>query len=365
MVASYRHFEAVREQCLTAVEVIVANFHQMRGLTPEKRQAIVDRWCTQKGLTYRKLAKLEGVSVCAVFNAINKYAQDLTFHDKPKSGRKPGSTNKKLEQKICKEYSKKKEASVRDIARKLGTSIGTVQRTKQKFNLKTYRKQRQPKRSAKQASTVKTRVRKLYEAHFAGKKTCCIMDDETYVKLDYRTLPGPQFYTVPRGSVVSLEDRAVFTEKFGRKILVWQAICECGEKSTPFFTTSTMTMELYVKECLSKRLLPLVKKHDCETLFWPDLASCHYGSQAIQWYQKNSIVYVKKDTNPPNCPQLRPIERFWAVMKFRLRKSGKAADSLEKFKRDWNRVAKTVDKSIVQDLMHSMRSKVRKLARGR
>lgn len=42
------------------------------------------------------------------------------------------------------------------------------------------------------------------------------MDDETYVKLDYKTLPGPQFYTSPEGQDVPGSVRAIYTEKFGK-----------------------------------------------------------------------------------------------------------------------------------------------------
>lgn len=336
----------------------------MRGLTPEKRKSIVDKWCTIIGITLRKLAKLENVSVGAVRTAIKKYGQEFTFNDTQKSGRKPGPSNPILKKKIEKAYKQNPERSVRDIAKKLGTSAGMVQRSKQRNNLKTYKKQRQPKRSAKQKISVKTRVRKAYDSIFSNKNVCVIMDDETYVKLDYSSLPGPQFYTVNKSSDISESQKSIFTEKFGRKIMVWQAICECGLKSSPFCTTSTMTADLYVKECLNKRILPMIRKHSVPTVFWPDLASCHYGSKALQWYEQKNVKFVPKTMNPPNCPNLRPIERFWAIMKAKLRKSGNSADSEEKFRRDWNRVAKTFDQDAVRSLMSTFRKKFRKMARG-
>lgn len=336
----------------------------MRGLSPEKRKSILDKWCSIKGITLRKLAKLENVSVGAVQNAIKKFGQEYTFVDKPKSGRKPGSSNPNLDRKIVKAYKTNKEASVRDLAKKLGTSIGMVQRAKQRNNLKTYKKQRQPKRSEKQQSSVKSRVRKLYDSILTRKNMCVIMDDETYVKLDYKSLPGPQYYTVQDRSVISDSEKSIFTEKFGKKIMVWQAICECGLKSTPFFTTSTMTADNYIKECLNKRLLPMVRKHSVQTVFWPDLASCHYGSKALQWYEEKNINFVPKAMNPPNCPNLRPIERFWAIIKAKLRKNGRSTDSKEQFRRDWNRVTKSFDQDAVRSLMSTFRQKVRKLARN-
>lgn len=90
--------------------------------------------------------------------------------------------------------------SVREIARKARVSIGTVQNVKRN-NIKAYKKQKIPKRSAAQQQQAKTRSRKLYNVLLKNGKTC-IMDDETYVKMDLSTLPGPQFYNSVKGSDV-------------------------------------------------------------------------------------------------------------------------------------------------------------------
>lgn len=333
----------------------------MRGLSIEQRQRIVNKYGSVKNISMRKLAKEEGVSFCAVQNTIKRFGQYYSLEDLPGRGKKPGATRQDLEKKIVQQFAKKKGISVRDCAKKCGTSIGMVQRAKQRNSLKTYRKQKQPKRSSIQSASVKTRARKLYDQILSKKDQCIIMDDETYVKFDYKTLPGAQYYTVKKGLTVPNEEKSIFCEKFGKKILVWQAICQCGLKSTPFFSIGTLNAEIYRNECLKKRLLPLVRKHNTPTLFWPDLASCHYATSVRQWYDENDIHYVAKDMNPPNCPEVRPIEKFWALMKSKLRKNVKPANDLEKFKRDWNRVAKTVDASVVQNLMENIKRKVRKL----
>lgn len=335
----------------------------MRGLTSEKRQSIISKWCTDKDITYRKLAKDEGVSVHAVQNTIKRFGENYTLNDLPGRGRKPGPSRPKLDEKICKLFASKKGLSVRDCANKACTSIGMVQRAKKRNDLKTYKKQKQPKRTSQQSSAVKTRARKLYEDILVKKKQCIVMDDETYVKFDYKTLPGAQYYTVKEGTVVSNAEKAIFCEKFGKKILVWQAICQCGMISTPFFTDKTLNANLYQKECLQKRLLPLLKKHKDQTLFWPDLASCHYASSVLQWYSKENVNFVSKQHNPPNCPEIRPIEKFWALMKRDLRKRDRSTDSLEKFKRDWNQTAKKLGRSVVQNIMRDIKRKVRKLGK--
>ena len=79
-----------------------------------------------------------------------------------------------------------------------------------------------------------------------------------------------------------------------------------------------------MSECLKKRLLPFLKTHNVPTIFWPDLASCHYSKDALEWYKTNGANFVPKDLYPPNSPELRPIEKYWAIMKHELRKHPKA-----------------------------------------
>ena len=109
-------------------------------------------------------------------------------------------------------------------------------------------------------------------------------------------------------------------DKFPKKFMVWQAICSCGKRSTPFVNSKTMNQDVYIKECLQKRIIPLINQHDSDVLFWPDLASCHYAKKTIAWYEANGVPFVPKTSNPPNCPELRPIETFWALCKRNLKK---------------------------------------------
>lgn len=333
----------------------------MKGLSEEERKSIIIKYCKNPGLPLRKLAKQEGVSVHAVRNAIDRFGKHNTLKDLPGRGRKRAPSNPDLDKKICNTFQRKKEISIRDCAKKCGTSLAMVQRAKARNFLKTYRKQKCPKRSNIQADSVRTRARKLYNEILNNQEMCIIMDDETYVKQDYKSLPGPQFYTVEQGTDVPNKDKSIFCEKFGKKVLVWQAICQCGFKSSPFFTFANINAEVYQTECLQKRLLPLIRKHKDQTLFWPDLASCHYARSTLNWYGENGVNFVKKEMNPPNCPEIRPIERYWALMKGKLRKKAQGADNIEQFKKDWTNVSRSINGSVVQNLMSNIKEKVREL----
>lgn len=125
-----------------------------------------------------------------------------------------------------------------------------------------------------------------------------------YVKMDTKTLPGPQFYTARKGEVVGDEDKTIKIAKFDDKVLVWQAICSCGLKSSTFYTTGTIGSDIYRTECIQERLLAVYCKHKDPPLFWPDLASAHYAKYTLELLRAN-VDFVSKDINPPNCPQLR------------------------------------------------------------
>lgn len=146
-------------------------------------------------------------------------------------------------------------------------------------------------------------------------------------------LPGPQFYTVRKGKTLDKLATAISSEKFGRKAMVWQAICECGKFSRPFITTDVMSCQTYIDECLQKRLFPMIRKHKRSVVFWPDLASCHYAKATLKWLKDLNIIIVSKDMNPPNCSEIRSIERFWGFVKAYLRKHVKAADTVKTFER--------------------------------
>ena len=78
----------------------------MRGLSPEQRKRIVHKWGTVSGLSIRKLAREEGISVGAVQTSLRKYCEECTFTDALRRGRKPGPVDRTMDKKV-KEYYKR------------------------------------------------------------------------------------------------------------------------------------------------------------------------------------------------------------------------------------------------------------------
>lgn len=117
--------------------------------------------------------------------------------------------------------------------------------------------------------------------------------------------------------------------------MIWQAIAEDGDVSEPFVTYGTINTEIYLKECIAKQLLPLIekKKGQRPVLFWPDLATSHYAGVVTERLNDDKINFVTNKDNLPNFPQLRPIEKFWAICKLKYRERNKQADTILKMKR--------------------------------
>lgn len=113
---------------------------------------------------------------------------------------------------------------------------------------------------------------------------------------------------------------------------------------------------------MQKRLLPFLRSHSSQPLFWPDLASCHYSKAVAEWYKDNDVAVVPKQCNPPNCPELRPIEEYWSIMKGILKKKGGQVKSAAELQKKWTWACKQYPDSAVQDLMSRIRRKARTMA---
>ena len=63
--------------------------------------------------------------------------------------------------------------------------------------------------------------------------------------------------------------------------------------------------------------------------------------------------------NPPNCPQLRPIESYWAIVKKLLKKTSQTADNSEKMLPKLNNCAGKVSEDVVRSMMAGILRKIK------
>lgn len=325
----------------------------------ERRKIIIDKWMKNPERPHHFIARELNLPRSTVDTVLKRYFETKSTSRRARKFVPLGPRNSSMNNRVVGEILRNRQLSVRDVAKKCGTNEAMVQRVKKRNGLKTFKKQKVAKTSEKQRSVIKTRARKLYD--YLGKNNVhLILDDETYVKADFATLPGPQYYTKFAGESLPRSQTSVSIEKFGTKYLVWQAICECGRRSSAFVTNGTINKNVYINDCLKKRLVPFIRSHAESTLFWPDLATCHYAKDTVAFMENNGIQFVPKIMNPPNVPQCRPIERYWAIIKANLRKSEQKCENIADFRRKWNSATKRISSDVVGNLMKGVRVKLRR-----
>lgn len=108
----------------------------MSRIQIEVREEILHTWCTVKGITFNQIAKRVGVAPASVKAIIEKFGMHHTLTDLPRSGRKPGASDPKLDKYVVKLINQNKSISMRDLAKKAGTSYGMIQRIKRRYGLK-------------------------------------------------------------------------------------------------------------------------------------------------------------------------------------------------------------------------------------
>jgi len=324
----------------------------------ETRKSIIRIYQANPQWSFIKIAKEARVRRETVSKVINNFKKDLTINRKQGSGRKKGFQSPKTAKKVIALFEKNPRLSERKAAKKVDCSRSLIQKIKSRNNLKSYKVQKVPDRNAVKNLEAKERAKKLKKDFFT-KFACCVMDDETYVLGDFSQLPGQEFYVANSRGNVEEKFRTRKQSKFPKRYLIWQAICTCGGQSKFFVAQGTINSQLYIKECLRKRLLPFLKQHKVSTFFWPDLASCHYSKATLEWHESNGVVLVPKTANPPNCPELRPIERYWALVKRQLKENKKPAKSLADFKIKWKQASGKVNRTTIKSMMEGVPEKIK------
>ncbi|RWS19878.1 uncharacterized protein B4U80_11465 [Leptotrombidium deliense] len=120
-------------------------------------------------------------------------------------------------------------------------------------------------------------------------------------------------------------------------------------------------MMRYSKFCIKGRLTKFIEKFHSNDryILWADNASCHYGSETVNVLENSTINYVPKSHNPANVPQLRPIERFWAMLKQKVYANGYQAENLHSLRRRIVSKIKTFDLVTLENLFHNFESNIR------
>lgn len=247
--------------------------------------------------------------------------------DKKYDGERKAGSGSKSTLQCSKVRARLKKATVGRLAksyRQLGSKFKCDPKTikKELLKMKIVKKSRKvkPSTSETQIITQKRRLKNLVSKTFHAKNgVICLMDDETYFTMDGNEWQGMHYFD---HQSIEIDPKVKHIEqcKFPKKVMLWVCISERGISEAQFFEAGlAVNSERYVKFCLPK-VAKFINTHhkNAKTVFWPDLASCHYAKTSLEAMDRLKIEYVPKDENPPNAPQIRPIEDFWANLKRRV-----------------------------------------------
>ena len=193
------------------------------------------------------------------------------------------------------------------------------------------------------------------------------MDDESYFGLkDDNINANKGYYTSESLSSKSLNPRISYIRKskYPPKLLVWLAISKEGI-SEPFFVLGLFQLLAKLPKSMHKKASNsyLSNVSRCgEYYFWPDLATSHYAKDTLKLLEELNISFIPKSANPPNTPQLRPIEDFWGYLKSKVYEGGWEANSFRMLKQRIRKSIRQVEFSVVQRLFSSVKTNIRKSA---
>ncbi|CAF3391516.1 unnamed protein product [Rotaria socialis] len=136
-------------------------------------------------------------------------------------------------------------------------------------------------------------------------------------------------------------------QKFEPKVLVWIAISEKGI-STPFFSKQKQVIGQItdLNQCIVAPLIPFATSHHTKG----------------KYLDQNDVQFVHKELNLQNCPQARPIETLWPILKKMVYDEGWEAKTSNQLRRRIARKLKETDIKIVQQMFLSIRKQLRKIA---
>ena len=303
----------------------------------------------------------EGIPLRTIQNVLKRYIDDGRVDYSWKSGPARSVLTKTNLRKVRGKFISRPSISGRKVAKEVGISEKSVRRAKSELGIITRKKITAPKYVKDQRERCKQNAWKLYKRL---REKLVVMDDETYVAADPSQIPGNHYYNEARDQPLDPQQKTKPKQKFFKKYLVWQAIASNGTVSEPFITTGTINAKIYKDECL-KRLIGFLDSLGSrnEIIFWPDMASSHYANEVIKVLETEGIDYVSKVDNLPNCPQLRPIEKFWAICKDKYKALPEVEISLSTFKRRWVKISEEVARNSGLNLFKNFTSRLIKVGK--
>ena len=231
---------------------------------------------------------------------------------------------------------------------------------KRHTSIKCRKKTRKPKRTPSQLKQMRPKCRKLHKTY---KNLIFILDDESYFTLSNSTLAGNNCYYSDNVETTPDEVKHNLKSKYEEKVLVWLALSSKGI-SKPFFVRSkqAINQNVYLDECIKRRLIPFIKKHP-NHIFWTDLASSHYAKKVLNYLNEQKVNFVEKVDNPANVPEARPVEDFWGDLKRAVYNKNWSAKNVVQLKRRICYCLGKLDLNFIQERASEVHKRLDSIAR--
>jgi transposase len=308
--------------------------------------------------------KLEGIPPATIYRVINRVDKGIGLTRKPGTSLWRKISDKK-KNKIFEECVNEVGISYASVGRKHQISDHKVKEVLIEAGIKRKMRTKAPKTNENQSRRQQKCLQKLRRDFLKPSNGDeVIIDDESYFTVDGCDGYGNDFYYASDLLEPPLNVKYKNKSKFPKKVMVWLAIRSRGF-SDPMIKPSgnAINAQIYINECVS-RLNDFINKYhsDGKYIFWPDLASSHYANATLEEFQRLKIKIVPKNANPPNCPQLRPIERFWANLKKKVYEKDWTAQTPEELIKKIKSELRKMPSNTCQNLMRRVKTKVRTAA---
>jgi transposase len=311
-----------------------------------------------KSFTYRHFAA-ENVSKSTLYSILQRFESGVGADRKKGTGGKAVKITQQQLQKVKKVFENSDSCSLRLAARKFGVSPSYLCNIlKNKTNLRFRRKQTIPKRSENQIQLAKPKCGRLMRKF---SNHAFILDDESYFTLSHTTIHGNGGFYTNDVSEASPSVKFATKAKFEGKVLVWVAIGPKGlSRSLIRKSGFAINSRVYLNDCIKQRLIPYIRDNyqNDQYVFWPDLASSHYAKIVVDHLRQENIYFVEKEDNPANCPEARPIEDFWSLLKGRVYTRGWRAKNTTQLITRIKYCLKKITVDVVQRLSESTHKRI-------
>lgn len=301
----------------------------------------------------------EEVPRSTIYSILQRFEDGLAPERKTGSGRIAKIFTPKKIKRLATMFDNSDRQSIRSAARKFNASSTMVHKVlRTKTTIRFRKKQSIPARTDNQIALARPKCRRLMQK-FTNRMF--ILDDESYFTLSNTSLSGNDGFYSSDVASTSADVKFARKKKFEDKVLVWIAIGPKG-LSLPLIRKSgfAINAKRYLDECIRRRLIPYIRANysDGEYIFWPDQASAHYAKIVIDHLTAENIDFVRKEDNPANVPEIRPIENFWAYLKRLVYAQGWEAKTANQLITRIKYCLKKIDQDVVQTLALSTKRRI-------